>query len=123
MHLFLGEQVRDIEAVKGLVRKIAENFRLPSFTLTPTFSICPSHGYLNGEQPLCPDCGRPTEVYSRVVGYLRPVRQWNVGKQAEFGLRKTFRTPATGEGPKAAYPYRLPVETLPTGTVAEEAAG
>ena len=90
LHIYLGERVDDIEAIKGLIRKVATNFRLPYFTLTPTFSVCPSHGYLNGEQTQCPVCKRDTEVYSRVVGYLRPVNQWNSGKQAEFGLRKSF---------------------------------
>jgi ribonucleoside-triphosphate reductase len=90
LHLFLGEEVLDTLVVRRLVKKISENFRLPYFTLTPTFSVCPSHGYLAGEQPLCPHCERKTEVYSRVVGYLRPVGQWNDGKQAEYARRKTF---------------------------------
>ena len=90
MHLFLGEQVTDTEAVKTLIQTVAGNFRLPYFTLTPTFSVCPSHGYLTGEHETCHTCGRETEVYSRVVGYLRPVKQWNNGKQAEFHIRKTF---------------------------------
>lgn len=90
LHIFLGEHVNDMEALKGLIRKIANNYRLPYFTLTPTFSICPSHGYLDGEQPTCSICDQETEVYSRVVGYLRPVRQWNEGKQAEYGNRKIF---------------------------------
>lgn len=91
LHVFLGEQLGDIEAVKSLVRKISANYRLPYFTLTPTFSICPSHGYLRGEQARCAHCHQETEIYSRVVGYLRPVKQWNDGKQAEYALRKTFR--------------------------------
>jgi anaerobic ribonucleoside-triphosphate reductase len=91
LHIFLGEQVSDNEAVKSLVRKIAANYKLPYFTLTPTFSICPSHGYLAGEQRTCSICHQETEVYSRVVGYLRPVKQWNSGKLAEYGNRKTFR--------------------------------
>ena len=89
-HIFLGEQVSDIEVIKGLIKKTTSNFRLPYFTLTPTFSICPSHGYLDGRQEKCSSCKQDTEVYSRVVGYLRPVKQWNYGKQAEFGARKTF---------------------------------
>ncbi len=89
-HLFLGEAVPDPQTVKALVKKVCENYRLPYFTVTPTFSICPEHGYLRGEQALCPECGIPTEVYSRVVGYLRPVGQWNEGKQAEFTLRKSL---------------------------------
>jgi ribonucleoside-triphosphate reductase len=91
LHIYLGEQVSDCEAIKSLVRKIATNYKLPYFTLTPTFSICPSHGYLAGEQRTCSICHRETEVYSRVVGYLRPVKQWNSGKLAEYGDRKTFR--------------------------------
>jgi ribonucleoside-triphosphate reductase len=91
LHVFLGEQLSDIDAVKALVRKIAANYRLPYFTLTPTFSVCPSHGYLKGMQPRCGQCQQETEVYSRVVGYLRPIKQWNDGKQAEFTLRKTYR--------------------------------
>jgi ribonucleoside-triphosphate reductase len=91
LHLFLGERIADTETVKNLVRKVAGGYRLPYFTLTPTFSVCPSHGYLNGERRSCPTCGRETEVYSRVVGYLRPVRQWNTGKQAEYAQRKPFK--------------------------------
>jgi ribonucleoside-triphosphate reductase len=91
LHIFLGEHVNDMEALKGLIRKIANNYRLPYFTLTPTFSICPSHGYLDGEQKTCSICDQETEVYSRVVGYLRPVRQWNEGKQAEYGNRRSFK--------------------------------
>lgn len=90
-HVFLGELVTDITTIKALVRKIATGFKLPYFTLTPTFSVCPVHGYLNGRQEKCPKCDRTTEVYSRVVGYLRPVKQWNNGKRAEFDQRKTFK--------------------------------
>ena len=90
LHFYLGEQVSDVEAVKALIKKVVNNFRLPYFTLTPTFSVCSSHGYLSGEQKKCSFCGRGTEVYSRVVGYLRPVKQWNNGKQAEYGMRKIF---------------------------------
>ena len=89
-HLFLGEMVDDINTVKNLVRKVSGQFRLPYFTLTPTFSVCPSHGYLKGEQPECPECRQTTEVYSRIVGYLRPVKQWNDGKQAEYLNRRPF---------------------------------
>ncbi|MFK5952015.1 MAG: ribonucleoside triphosphate reductase [Desulfobacterium sp.] len=91
LHLFLGEEVCDIEVVKQMVRKVSNNYKLPYFTLTPTFSVCTSHGYLSGEEPVCPKCGAETEVYSRVVGYLRPVKQWNNGKQTEFCMRKTFK--------------------------------
>ena len=91
LHIFLGEQVSDIETVKTLIKKVSNGYHLPYFTLTPTFSVCPSHGYLPGELPACSVCGQETEVYSRVVGYLRPVKQWNNGKQAEFAIRKTFQ--------------------------------
>jgi len=90
-HGFLGEAIDDIEATKNLVRKIAENFKMPYYTLTPTFSICPEHGYLKGKQPICPHCQKETEVYSRVVGYLRPIKQWNDSKQAEFEVRKVYK--------------------------------
>jgi ribonucleoside-triphosphate reductase len=91
MHLFLGENITDTKAVKGLIKKILTGFRLPYLTISPTFSVCPSHGYLRGRQERCSVCNEETEVYSRVVGYLRPVKQWNNGKQAEFGMRKTFK--------------------------------
>jgi ribonucleoside-triphosphate reductase len=92
LHGFLGERIHDIESTKKLVRKIAESYSLPYFTLTPTFSICPVHGYLSGEHYTCPKCvvEQKTEVYSRVVGYIRPVQQWNEGKQEEFKDRKEF---------------------------------
>ncbi len=88
LHLFLGERLPDTGSVKNLVRKIAETYHLPYFSLTPTFSVCPEHGYLSGHETYCPKCGVETEVYSRVVGYLRPVSQWNAGKQEEFTLRR-----------------------------------
>ena len=97
LHVFLGEQVGDVETTKGLIRKIVSRFRLPYFTLTPSFSVCPSHGYLKGEQERCPTCREETEVYSRVVGYLRPVKQWNEGKRAEFAMRKRFKLPAAAD--------------------------
>ncbi len=91
LHIFLGQQVTDLNAITNLVKKVSSKYRLPYFTLTPTFSVCPSHGYLHGEQPKCGTCNKETEVYSRVVGYLRPIKQWNNGKQAEFSMRKTFK--------------------------------
>ena len=91
MHIYVGEQISDNLVLKNLIRKIAANYRLPYYTLTPTFSVCPSHGYIKGRHESCPTCGLETEVYSRVVGYLRPVKQWNDGKQAEFRRRKAFR--------------------------------
>ena len=93
LHIFMGEQISDIQTVKKLVKKVFENFHLPYITFTPTFSICPVHGYLSGEHFECPKCTvkQPCEVYSRVVGYLRPVKQWNNGKQQEFKERKMFK--------------------------------
>ena len=95
LHLFLGERISDIQTVKNLIKKVFSNFHLPYITLTPTFSICPTHGYIAGEHFTCPKCTieQPCEVYSRVVGYLRPVKQWNEGKQAEFNQRKEFKLP------------------------------
>ena len=93
LHLFLGERVSDIQIVKMLVKKIFENFKLPYITFSPTFSICPSHGYLEGEHFFCPKCTikQPCEVYSRIVGYYRPITEWNEGKQEEFKDRKEFK--------------------------------
>ena len=90
VHIFAGERLYDINTMKNLVRKICNNYRLPYFTFSPTFSTCPNHGYIAGEHKTCPQCGDECEVYSRVVGYIRPVKQWNEGKQEEFKLRKTF---------------------------------
>ncbi len=92
LHIFLGERLSEIETVKRLTKKIFQNFHLPYITFTPTFSICPVHGYLMGEHWTCPKCTikQPCEVYSRVVGYYRPVQQFNFGKQEEFKERKTF---------------------------------
>jgi ribonucleoside-triphosphate reductase len=89
-HIFLGERIHSWKAAAELIRKVSWGSRLPYFTLTPTFSICPTHGYMVGEHKQCPTCGDKCEVYSRVVGYLRPVDQWNDGKQAEFAIRHTF---------------------------------
>jgi len=95
MHMFLGEQISDIQNVKSLIKKVFENFKLPYITFSPTFSICPTHGYLEGEHFECPKCTikQPCEVYSRIVGYYRPVGQWNNGKQQEFEERKVFKLP------------------------------
>jgi ribonucleoside-triphosphate reductase len=109
MHIFLGEEVNDHTTLKGLIRKVAQNYRLPYFTLTPTFSICPTHGYLQGEQPTCTSCGQQTEVYSRVVGYLRPVKQWNDGKLAEYGNRKVFKVAQGSEAPETREQYQTAV--------------
>lgn len=93
LHFFLGEKISDIQVVKELIKKTFANFHLPYITLTPTFSICPNHGYLEGEHFECPQCTikQPCEVYSRIVGYLRPISQWNLGKKEEFKWRREFR--------------------------------
>jgi ribonucleoside-triphosphate reductase len=91
-HIYLGEQIPSWKSTAKLIRLVTEHSSLPYITLTPTFSICPSHGYLKGKHTQCPTCTAICEVYSRVVGYLRPVDQWNDGKQAEFFSRKTFDT-------------------------------
>ena len=90
IHFFLGERMDDPQTLKKLVKTICENYKLPYFTFSPSFSICKNHGYIVGEHPECPKCGEKTEVYSRVVGFLRPVSQWNKGKQAEFEMREHY---------------------------------
>lgn len=89
-HAFLGEKLPTWQSAANLVRKIAENYKLPYFTLSPTYSVCPSHGYINGEVNACPHCGGKTEVYSRITGYYRPVSNWNDGKAQEFADRNTY---------------------------------
>ncbi|MBR5470699.1 MAG: ribonucleoside triphosphate reductase, partial [Oscillibacter sp.] len=89
-HAFLGEKLPDWKAAAALVRKIAENFKLPYYTMSPTYSICHEHGYLVGEQPTCPHCGAATEIWSRITGYYRPVQNWNDGKVQEFEHRKEY---------------------------------
>jgi ribonucleoside-triphosphate reductase len=108
LHIYLGEKNPDPNAVKQLVRKVAENYHLPYYTVTPTFSICPTHDYIAGEHEFCPSCkteGKTTacEVYSRVVGYLRPVNQWNKGKQREFHDRIVFK-PFDASNPGSSNP-------------------
>ena len=90
IHFFLGERMDDPQTLKKLVKTICENYKLPYFTFSPSFSICKNHGYIVGEHSECPKCGEATEVYSRVVGFLRPVSQWNKGKQAEFEMREHY---------------------------------
>ena len=89
-HAFLGEKMPDWKAAANLVRKIAENYQLPYYTLSPIYSVCKNHGYLTGEQNTCPICGERTEVYSRITGYYRPVRNWNDGKAQEYKERKLY---------------------------------
>lgn len=92
-HAFIGESIDDVEVCKQLVKKIAHNYQVPYFTLSPTFSICKNHGYIRGEHFSCPRCSEETEVYSRIVGYYRPVQNWNPGKKSEFNHRKLFTVP------------------------------
>ncbi len=101
-HAFLGEKMPDWKSAMKLVRTIAENYELPYYTLSPTYSVCSDHGYIAGEVYKCPHCGKPTEVYSRITGYYRPVQNWNVGKAEEFKERKTYDVPnshLTHKGP------------------------
>jgi ribonucleoside-triphosphate reductase len=89
-HAFLGEKLPSWKAAAELVRKIASNYKLPYYTLSPTYSVCKNHGYIAGEVYKCPDCGEETEVYSRITGYYRPVKNWNDGKTEEFKERKLY---------------------------------
>jgi len=110
-HAFIGEKLPSWKSAANLVRKIANNYKMPYYTLSPTYSICKNHGYLTGEQYNCENCGETTEVYSRITGYYRPVQNWNAGKTQEFKARKVYdvanETPAskphsTVEAPAAA---------------------
>ena len=101
-HAFLGEKLPSWEAAANLVRKIAENYKLPYYTISPTYSVCKNHGYLSGEQFTCPECGESAEVYSRITGYYRPVQNWNAGKTQEYKERKEYdidKSVLTHEGP------------------------
>ena len=113
-HAFLGEKLPDWQAAATLVRKIAENYKLPYYTMSPTYSICREHGYLSGEQKVCPKCGAVTEVYSRITGYYRPVKNWNDGKAQEFKDRKVYdigRSKLTHNGPKPEEPVEAEAQT------------
>lgn len=96
IHVFVGERIENTDAVKNFVRTVCEKYSLPYFTISPTFSVCPACGYIAGEHQNCPTCSSETEVYSRIVGYLRPVSQWNNGKKAEFLQRKTYNVCSSG---------------------------
>ncbi len=101
-HAFLGEKLPSWEAAANLVRKIAENYKLPYYTLSPTYSVCKNHGYLTGEHFTCPECGANTEVYSRITGYYRPVQNWNAGKTQEYKERREYKVESsrlTHDGP------------------------
>ena len=111
-HAFLGEKLPSWQAAAALVRKIAENYKLPYYTMSPTYSVCADHGYLAGEQYICPICGRTTEVYSRITGYYRPVQNWNDGKTQEFKDRKVYDISASHlrSAGQAADQVTMPVE-------------
>ncbi|MBQ6369739.1 MAG: ribonucleoside triphosphate reductase [Parasporobacterium sp.] len=113
-HAFLGEKLPDWKAAANLVRKIAENYKLPYYTMSPTYSVCKDHGYLTGEQFTCPICGAKTEVYSRITGYYRPVQNWNDGKAQEYKDRKVYnigRSVLSHTGPNPA-PVDEPAEKV-----------
>jgi ribonucleoside-triphosphate reductase len=112
LHLFLGERVRDWQTCRNFVRKVANGYRLPYFTVTPTFSICPEHGYLRGESETCETCGQCCEVWSRIVGYFRPVDQWNRGKKSEYAERKEYAI-----APEHA-PVSVPAPAIPAALTA-----
>ena len=104
-HAFIGEKLPDWRAAASIIRKIAENYKLPYYSLSPTYSVCKEHGYLAGEHFTCPKCGKPAEVYSRITGYYRPVNNWNDGKSQEYKERKTYNianSVLTHTGPKQA---------------------
>ncbi|MBQ7566925.1 MAG: ribonucleoside triphosphate reductase, partial [Oscillospiraceae bacterium] len=121
-HAFLGEKLPDWKAAASLVRKIAENYKLPYYTMSPTYSVCKDHGYLSGEQYTCPHCGEKTEVYSRITGYYRPVQNWNDGKTQEFKDRMVYNighSTLRHEGPlhvTSDEPAAVPVQAAAEGT-------
>ena len=124
-HAFLGEKLPDWKSAANLVRKIAENFKLPYYTMSPTYSVCSEHGYLPGEQYTCPHCGKEAEVYSRITGYYRPVKNWNDGKSQEYKDRKVYNIAGSTlkkEATKAAPAAEACVcEEAPKAAVAEGA--
>ena len=126
-HAFLGEKLPDWKAAANLVRKIAENYKLPYYTMSPTYSVCKDHGYLSGEQYTCPHCGQKTEVYSRITGYYRPVQNWNDGKAQEFKDRKVYdigHSRLTHSGPvMASAPAAEPVKEEPAAQPEKENKG
>ena len=124
-HAFLGEKLPDWKAAASLVRKIAENYKLPYYTMSPTYSVCKDHGYLSGEQYTCPHCGQKTEVYSRITGYYRPVQNWNDGKAQEFRDRKVYdigHSHLTHTGPLTAPAAAAPAAEAPAAPEAPAAA-
>ena len=122
-HAFLGEKLPDWKAAASLVRKIAENYKLPYYTMSPTYSVCRNHGYLAGEVYTCPHCGEKTEVYSRITGYYRPVQNWNDGKAQEFRDRRVYDIGAshlTHRGPQ--HPDAETEKAVPAESAAAEKA-
>ena len=111
-HTFLGEKLPSWQSAAALVRKIAENYELPYYTISPTYSVCADHGYLAGEQKTCPICGKKTEVYSRITGYYRPVQNWNDGKSQEYQDRKTYQV-GTSSLSQPAQPTEKPAAPAP----------
>ena len=118
-HAFLGEKLPNWKAAAHLVRKIAENYKLPYYTISPTYSVCKNHGYLNGEVSECPNCGEKTEVYSRITGYYRPVQNWNDGKAQEFVDRQTYNVETKDESNEV--PILVVTKTCPKCKEAERA--
>ena len=119
-HAFLGEKLPDWKAAAALVRKIAENYKLPYYTLSPTYSVCKNHGYLTGEQFTCPDCGEATEVWSRITGYYRPVQNWNAGKTQEYKERREYdlaHSNLTHTGPVTQHAQPAKTEEKKAGVV------
>lgn len=121
-HAFLGEKLPDWKAAANLVRTIAENYKLPYYTLSPTYSICKEHGYLSGEQKICPKCGKTTEVYSRITGYYRPVQNWNDGKLQEYANRTEYQignSVIKGEHLKAKPAYEIKAAALSASMISQ----
>ena len=119
-HAFLGEKLQDWKTTMNLVRTIAENYKLPYYTISPTYSVCKNHGYINGEQYECPICGSKTEVYSRITGYYRPVQNWNDGKSEEFKERKTYNIATSKLTKEKEKSCECPEETVSQAFVVSE---
>ena len=118
-HAFLGERLEDWKSAANLVRKISENYKLPYYTLSPVYSICRTHGYINGEVSTCPDCGAETEIYSRITGYYRPVKNWNDGKTQEYKNRKNYDL-SCSSSPKTTTTTTATSTTSTTTSVSED---
>lgn len=118
-HAFLGEKLPSWKSAANLVRKIAENYKLPYYTMSPTYSVCAEHGYLDGEQFICPYCGKKTEVYSRITGYYRPIQNWNDGKAQEFKDRKVYEI-GSSHMHKSAEIQAEEEKVLPAQTVCDD---